>query len=81
MTTATYARIWVAYEPEEDRFYLVDDGKTLALPTPPELHGHLAELLAPEDDRLGCHAGFVPWPRDRDMDADPTKGAPGADSD
>lgn len=76
-----YSPVWVAYVGAEDRFYLVDEAKTLALPTPPELHGHLDELLAAEDARLGCHAGFVPWPRDRDMDAAQIEGAPGAESD
>jgi hypothetical protein len=57
-----YSPIFVAYSEEEDRFYLVSEDKTAALPTPAELHGHLAELIAQPDDRLGCHAGFIPWP-------------------
>lgn len=61
----SYSRVWVAYVEDQDRFYLVADGRDLALQTPPALHPHLAELTAEPDDRLGCHAGFLPWPPER----------------
>lgn len=63
-----YARVWIAHREDDDRFYLVSDDLEIALPTPPELHGHLSELIAASDDRLGCHAGFVPWSDDRVME-------------
>jgi len=58
----TYAPVFVAYDDEADRFFLVSANKDMALPTPAELHGHFGDLVANPDDRLGCHKGFLPWP-------------------
>lgn len=58
----TLSPAWVAYDDESDRYFLVSADQTLALPTPAELHGHFADLIADEADRLHCHRGFVPWP-------------------
>ena len=57
-----YSAAWVAYSEAEDRFYLVSHGCDVALPTPPELHGHFADLIAKPEERLYCHPGFVKWP-------------------
>lgn len=65
----SYSTLVLAYVEDEDRFYLVSADRTLGLPTPAELHGHFGELMAAPDDRLGCHAGFVPWPLGRDTEA------------
>ena len=54
--------VFVAYVEDEDRFYLVSADQSVALPTPPALHGHMGELVSDMEDRLGCHPGFVQWP-------------------
>lgn len=59
---ASYSPVFVCYVPDEDRFYLVSEDRRLALPLPTSLHGHLGEMVAPFHKRLGCHAGFLPWP-------------------
>lgn len=57
----TYSTILVAHVADEDAYYLVSNDKLLAIPTPRDLAGHLADLIAKGEDRLLCHPGQVHW--------------------
>lgn len=62
MAEVTYSTILLAHVADEDAYYLVSPDGQVAIPTPRDLAGHLADLAADEADRLLCHVGQFPWP-------------------
>ena len=62
MSEVVYSTILLAHVADEDAFYLVSPDGQLAIPTPRDLAGHLADLAAPADARLLCHPGQIEWP-------------------
>ncbi len=60
----TYSTVLIAHVADEDAFYLVSADRQIAIPTPRDLAGHLADIAAPAPERLLCHHGQIPWPHD-----------------